>query len=666
VQSLAGAGVGLAAILVVPGALALAAARVRISLVEVVALAPTVTIGALWVGAEVADVVGIGFGWPVYAAVTVALAALAVWRWWVPQDPFVVDIEAVPAAASAPATGDGRVRRLQWGRRAGPAGLLALVLLVGAIGVGGATWVRGVRGHDTTPPNYDASQHGLFVTRIDRASSIDTAEVVVSDTRGDSAAANYYPLAMHAVVAVAAEVTGADVADLLTALVIVMGAVVLPCGLYALTRRVVPDVPLAAGFAALLASLFSVYPYKPIGWGGLTLIVGVALVPGVIVLVDRLIRRPLTWAGGALGALCVMAVLAQHNSQMPMLGFLIAVLLLEAAALARSWRVLGEGIVRAAVLGAGALLLFVPTLLSFAGGVSERSEFRDTELVPLNFVLGELVTLRAYAPSSQGWLMVLALLGAGVLIWRHQPAWVAAGVATFSLVVIAAVSAHEIAEALTVAWYRQPERIAYYLVYFIPVLAGIAVGVAAAALASAAARLPAARTWGLPVAAVLAVGLIAVVGGVSAVRVNRKWVTTAYTEYAPVGPAQVAAFRWLEDRTDGRGLVLSETSSDGSVWMYAFTDANPLFGAYPQKKSEFADRSVRDRDYLRDHITELGRNPKVARLLKRYGIRYLYFGEATYRGAPHTWNLAQLRDLPGLTEVFTRGGSHVFRVESPS
>jgi hypothetical protein len=446
----------------------------------------------------------------------------------------------------------------------------------------------------------------------------------------------------------------------------IMGALVLPCGLYALTRRIVPDVPLAAGFAALLASLFSVYPYKPIGWGGLTLIVGVAMLPGVVVLVDRLLRRPLTWAGGALGALCVMAVLAQHNSQMPMLGLLVAVLLLEAAALARSWRVLGEGLVRAVVIGIGALVLFVPTLLSFAGGVSERSEFRDTELVPLNFVLGELVTLRAYAPSSQGWLMVLALLGAGVLIWRHRIAWVAAGVATFGLVVIAAVSAHAIAEALTVAWYRQPERIAYYLVYFVPVLGGIAVGVAVAWLATAATRLRSARYWALPVAALLAVVAIGVIGGVNALRVNRKWVTTAYTQYSPVGPAQVAAFRWLDDRTDGRGLVLSETSSDVSVWMYSFTDANPLFGAYPQKKSTFADRSVHDRDYLRDHITELGRDPKLARLLKRYGIRYLYFGEATYRGAPHTWDLDRLRSTPGLTEVFTRGGSHVFRVESPS
>ena len=665
-QSLAGAGVGLAAILVVPGALALAAARVRISLVEVLALAPTVTIGALWVGAEVADVAGLGFGWPVYAVVTVAIAALAVWRWWAPRDPFVVDLEAVPAAAPAPPKGDRHVPRLQWGRRPGPAALLALVLFVGAIGVGGATWARGVRGHETTPPNYDASQHGLFVTRIDRAGSIDTGEVVVSDTRGDSAAANYYPLAMHAAVAVAAQVTGADVAELLTALVIMMGALVVPCGLYALTRRVVPDIPLAAGLAALLAMLFTVYPYKPIGWGGLTLLVGVALLPGVVVLVDRLIRRPLTWAGGVLGALCVMAVLALHNSQMPMLALLVAVLLLEAAAAARSWRALGEGLVRAAIVGAGALVLFVPTLLSFAGGVSERSEFRDTELVPLNFVLGELVTLRAYVPNSQGWLMVLALLGAGVLIWRHQLAWVAAGVATFGLVVLAAVSAHEISEALTVAWYRQPERIAYYLVYFVPVLAGIALGVGAAWLASVAARMPKARIWALPVAVVLAVVVIAVVGGVNAVRANRKWVTTAYTEYAPVGPAQVAAFRWLADRTDGRGLVLSETSSDGSVWMYAFTDANPLFGAYPQKKSEFATQSVRDRDYLRDHIFELGSNPKVARLLEEFGIRYLYFGEATYRGAPHTWDLDRLRDTPGLTEVFTRDGSHVFRVEPPS
>jgi hypothetical protein len=666
VQSLAATGVGLALVLFLPGLLALGAARVRLSVVEVLALAPTVTLGVVWIGAEVTDVLGVAFGAPVYVAVVVLLGALAAWRWWAPAESFVLDAEAVPAMAraSVPAPGT-RAPRLTLGTRPGRAATVALVLLVIGIGIGGATWVRGVRGHDTIPPNYDASQHAVFMTRIERSGSTDASDVVVSDTRGRSTAADYYPLALHASLAVAAEITGAEPADLLTGMVVLVAALVLPCGLYALTRRLVPDEPLAAGFAAVLAALFAVYPYKPIGWGGITLIVGVGLLPAVIVLVERTITHRLTIPAAALAALSIMSVLALHNSQMPMLALLVLLLLAEVAATRRSWRLLGEGVLRLAIVGVAALVLFAPTLLSFFGGVSERAEFRDTPLVPLDFILGQLVTLHAYVPSSQGWLLLLALAGAAVLVWRHRLAWVLGAAAAFFLVVVAAVSDAPLAEALTFAWYRQPERIAYYLAYFVPVLGGVAIGAACGGIAVAAARLPRARVWVLPTVAVVALGVVAAAGGLDAARANRAWVTTAYTQYAPVGPAEVAAFRWLGERTDGRGLVVNEGSSDGSVWMYAFSDANPLFGAYPQKKSPFMDASVRARDYVKDHITELGDNPRLARLLDRFGIRYLYFGSRTFPGAPHQLRLARLRETPGLTEVYTRDGAHVFRIDAP-
>jgi hypothetical protein len=663
VQTVVGTSVGLALVLVLPGLLGLAAARARLSIVEVVALAPIVSLGSLWVGAEVVDVLGLAWGVPAFVVVVVALGALAVWRTWSPRDPFVLDVEAVASDAVPGGTGvTTRPRRLELGARLGRAGTIALVLLVVGIGIGGATWVRAVRGHDTIPPNYDASQHGFFVSRIETSGATDASDVVVSDSRGRSKAADYYPLALHSSLAVAARATGTDASDLLTGVVILMGAVVLPCGLYALTRRIVPREPLAAGFAAVLAALFSVFPYKPIGWGGITLIVGVALLPAVVVLLERTVTRALTVAGGILAALSVMAVLAVHNSQMPMLGVMVALLLLETAALARSWRRLGEALLRTVMVGVGALVLFAPTLLSFAGGVSERSDFRDTSLVPLDFVLGQLVTLHAYVPSPQGWLTVLTLLGAGVLVWRHRPAWVAGTAIVFFLVVAAAVSDSGLVGALTFAWYRQPERIAYYLVYFVPVLGGVALAAACTAVAIAAARLPRARVWALPGAAVVALAVVALAGGSNAAKVNRDLVTTAYTQYAPVGPAEVAAFDWLGDHASDRGLVLTDANTDGSVWMYAFSGANPLFAAYPQRDSPFRDRSVRDRDYVREHITDLGRDPKLARLLDRYGIRYVYYGDRTFQGADHQIDFAALRSNPRLREVFSRGGAHVFAI----
>jgi hypothetical protein len=663
VQTLAEAGASLALVLVLPGLLALAAARVRLSVVEIVALVPIVSLGTIWIGAQAVDVVGISFGVPVYVAVLVVLIGLAGWRWWSPRTPFVVDVEAVPPEATVPVVApDGRAPRLSLGARPRLVGIVALVLLLLAVGLGGATWVRAVRGHDTIPPNYDASQHGFFTSRIERSGSTDASEIVVSDPRGRSRAADYYPLSLHASLAVAASLTGTEPADLLTGAVILMGAVVLPCGLFALTRRVVPREPLAAGFAAVLAALFSMFPYKPIGWGGITLIVGVALLPAVAVLLERTVTRRLTVASGLLAALCVMSVLAVHNSQVPILGVLVGLLLLEAAAFARSWRLLGEALVRLVVVGAGALVLFAPTLLSFAGGVSERSDFRDTGLVPLDFILGQLITLHAYVPSSQGWLALLAVIGAGVLVWRHQVAWVVGAAGVFFVIVAAAVSDSGLVGTLTFAWYRQPERIAYYLVYFVPVLAGVGVAVACTSVAALVARGRPKLAWVLPVTAVVALGVIALVGGTNAARVNRDLVTTSYTQNAPVGPAEVAAFHWIADHASDRDLVLTDGNTDGSVWMYSFADANPLFAAYPQRDSPFRDQSVKDRDYVREHIAELGHNPRLSRLLRRYGIHYVYFGDRTFQGADHQIALSALRDTPGLTEVYSRGGAHVFRI----
>ncbi len=665
-QTVAATGVGLALVLGLPGLLVLVAARVRVSVVEALALIPVVSLGAVWLGAQAADIVGISFGTPVYVAVVVVAAGLVLWRCWAPRSAFVLDAETVPAGAGMPVPApDGRAARVTLGSRPGRVGIVALVLLVLGMGIGGATWARGVRGHDTTTPNVDASQHSFFMTRIERSGSTEASDVVVSDPRGGSRAADYYPLSLHASLAVASEITGADAADLLTGVVILAGALVLPCGLYALTRRVVPREPLAAGFAAILGALFSMFPYKPIAWGGVTLVVGVALLPAVVVLLDRTITRRLTLASGLLAALCVMSVLALHNSQMPMLGALVALLLLEDAATARSWRLLGEGIVRLAIVGVGALILFAPTLLSFVGGVSERSEFRDTTLVPLDFMLGELVTLNAYVPSSQGWLMMLALLGAGLLVWRHRLAWVIGAAGVFFLVVAAAVSDSGLVGAVTFAWYRQPERIAYYLVYFIPVLGGVAVGAACTAVAGLGARWRWTRGWLLPVTAVLGLGVVALVGGSNGARVNRDLVTTAYTQYAPVGPAQVAAFHWLGRHAPERGLVVTDGNTDGSVWMYAFSDANPLFGAYPQRDSPFFDQSVRDREYVREHLTQLGHDARLARLLRKYRIRYVYFGERTFHGAEHTFSLDALRSTPGLREVYDRDGAHVFRISGP-
>lgn len=661
-QEAAATGLALALVLVLPGLLALVAARVRLSSVEIVALVPAVSLGSLWVAAQVVDLLGIAWSVPVYAVTLGVLAALAIWRTWSPREVFVVDVESTPQPSSAPPVPSAaRAPRVSPGTRPGAAGVVALALLALGILIGGATWVRAVQGHDTTPPNFDSSSHGFMISRIQDTGATDAATVVVSDPRGGSRASDYYPLALHSALAVGGEMSGAGAADLLTGTVIAMGAIVLPCGLYALTRRVLPELPLAAGFAAVLGVLFSLFPYKPIGWGGITLIAGVSMLPAVIVLVERTVVRRLTVAGGALAAVCAMSVLAVHNSQIPMLGLLVVLLLLEVVAARRSWRFLGESVVRLAVIGAASLVLYAPTMRTFFGGVSERSDFQDTTVVPLDFMLGKLVTLQAYLVSNQGWLALLALVGAGVLVWRHRPAWVAGGAIVVALVVAKAVSDSGLVDALTFAWYGQPERLAYYLVYFVPVFGGITLAAACGAV-TALARAPRTRRWLVPATAVAVLAVVAVAGGTTWAKRNKALVNGFYSQNTPAGPSDVVAFDWLGRHASKRGLVLTDGNADGSLWMYSFSGANPLFGAYPARDSPFFDRSMREREYVRSHITDLGRDQKLGRLLDQYDIRYVYYGDGVFTGARHQLDLGALRRTPGLREVFSHKGSHVFAI----
>lgn len=664
-RSVAQALPGLVLVLVLPGALALLVARVRVSLAEAVALIPTLALGVLWLSAEVCQVLGVGAAPWLLAAVLVVLALAAAVRWRTARVPFELDLDAVPNAPDDPVAervGSPRGIRFRATRRL--SSLLALGLLLGAVGLGAATWIGGMRTHSTVPPNFDSPQHGFMIERIARSGETTAAEVVVSDPRGTGKAANYYPLGLHAALALASRTTGSGPASLLNGVTILFAAVVLPCGLYALGRRVVPSEPLVAGFSALLGMVMAVFPYKPIGWGGITTIVGLAMVPGVVVVLDRVLGSGWSWAGAATMAVAVFAILAVHNSELPILALLVLLLLVDRSVRARSSRVLRDGLLRFVLVGAGAGVLFLPTLPSFFGGVSERSDFRDTQLLPFDALLGPVLSLSAFVMAPQRWLSALAIVGAGVMVWRHRLAWPVGALIVFALTLLAGTSDGALAGALTFPWYRQPERVMYCLVYFVPILAAVPLAGGCVGLAALVSRARSrASTWALPAAVVAAVFAVALVGGVGSARDNRTMLRQLYADYGPVGANEVAAFEWLGRHAPRDGLVVTDLDVDGSLWMYAFSGANPLFAAYPQEGA-FRDRSFDERSYLHDHISQLGADPKLARILAKYRARYLYFGESTFRGSSHNFDLAQLRSVAGLREVWSRGGAHIFEITS--
>ncbi len=373
---------GLVLVLGLPGILVILISRVRLTWVQALGAVPVCSIGVVWVLGELSLITGAPFAplafWVLIAGLTVAVAAtFASSSWHVSELRFDVDdaqSQGVPTDGGLEPTNGGERFRV-W---------LALGLLAAAVMLGGSIWLRGgIAGSALTPPYPDATNNGFAIARIMHTHSLAASDVLVSDLRFGTTGASYYPLAMHAPLALAASITGASVASLLVGISVLFGAVVLPLGLFALTRMLVPDLPLAAGFAALLSQILGAFPYKPYTWGGTATIVSGAALPIVLVLVFRTVTTAWSRRAAVLSALMVMALFALYISVFVFLGFLLGLLMLERAWIAREARSLIVPMKRLATIVATALALALPVVLSLSHGISERTGSTTTPLEPV-------------------------------------------------------------------------------------------------------------------------------------------------------------------------------------------------------------------------------------------------------------------------------------------
>jgi uncharacterized membrane protein len=148
--------------------------------------------------------------------------------------------------------------------------------------------------------------------------------------------------------------------------------------------------------------------------------------------------------------------------------------------------------------------------------------------------------------------------------------------------------------------------------------------------------------------------------GVQAARATRAQVRASFeSPIQPITGGSLAAFRYLRGHV-GHGLVVNDLNIDGSLWMYAFDGVRPMFALWPTAGHE-RDRDYRQRLYIHDHIEEVGTNRRLARLMQKYDVEFVYWGRTPFIGAEHEMDLASLRASPGLEEVFTSGDASVFR-----
>lgn len=632
---------GVAFVSTLPGLAVLRALRVRTGAVLAIAVVPALSLGVTYLVTEVSRLTGMPFS-PFTWGVAVALLIVA----------------AIARERRARSRTGRSERTDRWQiPRPDVMQCMAVALLVVAVGLGLATWARALHGRSLVPPNWDATYHGYFTRRIADQQTVRAKSVLVATPLSHKPIENFYPLGMHALAATAHRVSGGTVSDVLTLLLVLSAAVILPAGMFALARRVVPDAPLVAGFAALAAPMLELFPYKPTAWGGIPLVVASCLVPGGAALVyDAIVKRWSLFAGvGA--ALALVGIFMSHTSEVPMVLVLVALLVGEEVLRTRGVAIVVPAAARLAVIGVVSILLLATILPQFRGGVTERSALGGYHTDPLEFALGNILVLHAWLADRHVAYAVLSLIGIGVALYtRRAVIWTVGFGGMLALYLLEMTSQGRLARALGLPWYHSAERVAYNFAYFLPLFIGILLWVVTRALHG--------RRQGLRMAvagSVVALVALATVG-LSTYHSNASNVR-GFFDSSLIGPDQRAAFRYLGRHSRTSWTVLTDGNNDGSLWMYAVGGATPVFLLPPP--IEQIDAEWGKPEFVRKHVADIGRDPAVDRAVRELRIHYVYFDSHAADGTVRSLSNDLISASPAARLVFRRGTASVYRLVSP-
>ena len=539
-------------------------------------------------------------------------------------------------------------------------------LLAAAVAATVALWARSTPFAEV-PPNFDAMNHGFFVARIAATGSVEPASALVSDIPSGVSFYEYYPLALHAVLAQVAQALGVTAADVLNVVPLVFAGIALPLGTAALVRRVFPGAAYAAPLAALLTGAIALFPYKPIAWGGLALIAGMSLVPALADALVGLGDGRLRWGRVVSVGIASAGVFETHNPE-AVSAVVIAGLLVLFTGPQGGWarRVL-TWIGRAALSGMVALVVLVPALVQLRAEFGDRQGFDDSPDQPVMGVLGQVLTLTYNSDTLQPAIVALGMCGVVVALWRQQGLGLLAGWVAFAGLTVAAASFDGTPLQLaTLPWYRQAERLGYHLAFFVAMFGGVAL----AALALWLGRVVGSfgrehgerfTSWAAA-AASAALGALVVVSQWPTVGGQ---VTRWYSSFSTVTPSDRSAFDFLAANTAAEDRVLRQ-EADGSQWMYALGGANPAFAVVPPRDEVDDDPTIEAISWLVANLASIDADPRVAEELDRLSVRYVYADASLITGGAASWDPAQLEATQGLEVAFNDGDSWVFAPTGPS
>jgi hypothetical protein len=530
-------------------------------------------------------------------------------------------------------------------------GLLCLAILVGLV-----FWLVG--GWPSVRPWPDTQNHGYFVSRIAFGNTVDPEWVFARSPTRPEQVTEFYPLGSHVTMAVGKRLTGTGIPELMITWQVLSAALILPCGVFALARQLYRRRPEVAGWAALVAAVTAIFPYQPAVWGGLSLTVGLSMVPAVVALclrsVDRSVgsvigyressefsRRIDILGGLFLSAVAILGTSVVHTSQAVLLAVILAALALwdlGRVVFVRPpgsslWeRLRASTLLRWSALAALSAVLLLPTLTSTLDSATERSAY--SEIIddgPLRGVARLVVGANLWGPP-QVISGLLAVAGLILLLTKRRnelgriPALLLVMLA-FTLVFISLVSGDLLEPLHTLAgpWYSTWWRVRYNLVVLTPLLAAPALEIARLWLSR---RVPALTK---PALSAGAVGLLLVALSAPTIVATLR---TAEVWQDVVTQCDRTVYRSLQDslrdRPRAAPVVLNQIN-DGTAWMYML-ERLPAYSALDSSTEPGQVES----DWLVNHAHELGFNAEVSALIDELGVSHVLTSEDVYYSGQST------------------------------
>lgn len=644
-----------------PGLAILRIARVRWGFWALVASAPAVGFGGLYLVGLIASGLAIPVVWAVIASAGCLLLCWAVLE--------VLRYRTARRFDAAPSS----LRRMLENRFVGRTkdDFAAWTLVGIAVAFGLIAWTVTQSGM-AFPAGWDSMHHGYFIRQIMEYQTLDSSTVLSSAPDSHDGGSSFYPLAFNLVAAAIAQVSSIPVSQVILASTIAIGALFPPLTVFAFARIMAPNRPLVAGMAALI-SAFWLTPYAIIESGRVNAVLGLAVALGAAVVLLSAGQTP-QWRLFWVPVLSVVGLTGLHTSELP-----IAILAAGVVALTMwakrgqfrrfgTWLAWGAG---ATVAGLATLLILEPAIL---GAIGQRGVaiIASSNPVELKTALVTFAALGYENGVGYRWLPVLGtLVLAGTLVPIFVRKWRPYLAASVIYLVFGALFIGLLTRSLgpltvlTAPWYQDFNRLAWSHAVLGSIPAAVALSAAFALLGRltiARRKRPLALEGSGRFLTPLGIGLstfvllfIFALPGVASANQTIRTIST------PASDDSRLVFEYLEEHIEPQSVVMDDLRMSGSLWMYSDYAVKPLFGNSPYHGN--APESWKERLWLRSHLADIDSDPCVGALLEKYNVAYIYVDPAKIWDAVPQFTKELLDRREQFVPYFASGDVAVYEVE---